>query len=75
MLGEQQAHLRDLRFAEESALNDARFEHNRIMEEKKQEFRKSENIFCRQRFPLPPRPASATIPVRSKTCKVTETIT
>jgi hypothetical protein len=55
MLGEQQAHLRDLRFADESALNDAGFEHNPDHAgERKKSPEKNENIFPLGDFPCPP---------------------
>ncbi len=54
MRGEQQAHLRELRFADESALNDARFEHNPDHAgERKKSPEKNENIFL-GKIPLHP---------------------
>ncbi|MEI6072887.1 MAG: hypothetical protein WCS31_13920 [Verrucomicrobiae bacterium] len=55
MLGENPAHLSDLRFAEESALNDARFEHN------------PDHGGEKIRSPIASAPCLATTPVKSKT--------
>jgi len=65
MLGEQQAHLRDLRFANESTLNDAKFEHNPDHGgEKRKSSEKNETIFL-GKISLQPRPTSATMQIRS----------